>query len=268
MKKVLLFLCGLLIIAGAANAETIDFEDLTLEPESYWVGSDGEEGFESGFAEFNHFYDEFDWGFAWYGFAYSNRTDTEAIDYINSVGPEGGDFNAITGGGQGESEIYAVVYYSEEEDSENPTIVFDEEREIAGAFFTNNNISYYSMKEGDDFAEPFDQSDWLRVTVIGYDKNNEETADYVFFLAEDGEIVDEWEWVELDVLGSVKKLEFEMSSSQPYTPFYFCMDGLAAASPVDEDPEDEDPADEDPDDDDDSSSSDTCFIKTVGSGLF
>ncbi len=269
MKKLLVMLCtlfltvGLFLTAGAASAETIDFEDLTLEPESYWVGSDGEERFESGFAEFNHYYDEFDWGFAWYGFAYSNRTDIEARGYINFVGPEGGDFNAITGSGQGESDIYAVVFWSEEENSENPTIIFDEEREISGAFFTNNNIAYYSMLEGDDFADPFDETDWLKVKVTGFDAAGEETGDLIFYLAQNGNIVDEWKWVDFGFLGAVKKLEFEMASSDTgdwgmNTPSYFCMDGLNADAP----------ADEEPDDDDDSSSSDTCFIKTVGSGLF
>ena len=269
MKKLLVMLCTLLLTAGAAGAETIDFGDLTLDPESVWNGSDGEGGFQSGFAEFSNYYQLEPWE-TWSGFAYSNRTDTEVVGY----GEDGGEYNAITGEGYGGSEIYAVAYWSEDSPGGNPAVeMIDDERELSGAFFTNTNLAYYSMLEGDDFADPFDSDDWLQVKVTGFDAAGEETGDLVFYLAQDGEIVDYWKWVDFEVLGSVKKLEFEMASSDTgdwgmNTPSYFCMDGLASASPADEDPVDEDPVDEDPVDDDDDSSSDTCFIKTVGSGLF
>ena len=250
MKKTVLFiLCGLLAFAGTAGAQTIDFEDLTLAPESFWDGSDGEGGFESGFAFFNNEYND-EWG-AWSGFAYSNRTDTEARDYIYNVGPEaGGDFNAITGGGYNGSEIYAVAYVSA-----IPTIVFDQAREIEGAYFTNTTITYYAMLEGNDFVAPFDETDWLRVKATGFDEEDEETGEMVFYLAQDGEIVDDWKWVDFSVLGVVKRIEFEMSSSDTgewgmNTPAYFCMDNLQGASLKKK------------------SSSSTCFINTVASGLF
>ena len=281
MKKTVLFiLCGLLAFAGAAGAQTIDFEDLTLAPESYWNGSDGEGGFESGFAFFNNEYnDEWD---VWSGFAYSNRTDTEARDYIFNVGLDaGGDFNAITGSGYGGSDIYAVAYVSAV-----PTVVFDEAREIEGAYFTNNTITYYAMLEGNDHgARSFDATDWLRVKVTGFDEEGEETGERVFFLAQDGEIVDDWKWVDFSILGVVKRIEFEMSSSDTgewgmNTPAYFCMDNLKGAPLADEDTpgEDEDTPREDedtPGEDEDAdeiekkkSSSSTCFINTVAPGLF
>lgn len=256
MKKWFLVFVGLFVFAGAANAQTVDFEDLSLDAESFWNGSDGSGGFESGFAFFSNEYTE-EYG-SWSGFSYSNRTDTEARDYVFMVGPEaGGDFNAITGGGYDGSEMYAVAYVSGK-----PTITLDQEREIAGAYFTNNNIAYYVMLDGDDFTEPFGEEDWLMVTVTGFDASDEETGDLVFYLAQDGEIVDDWKFVDFSILGAVKKLEFEMDSSDKgewgmNTPSYFCMDNLQA-SPL---------SDEDPDEDDDSDS-DSCFINTVSSGLF
>ncbi len=255
MKKLFLLLFGLLVFTGAASAQTIDFEDLTLDSESFWNGSDGSGGFQSGFAFFSNTFDE-EYG-SWSGFAYSNRTDTEAREYVFSVGPEdGGDFNAITGEGHNGSEIYSVAYASGK-----ATITLDNEREITGAYFTNNNIAYYVMLEGNDFSDPFDENDWLEVTVTGFDAEEEETGDLVFYLAQDGEILDEWKWVDFSILGAVKKIEFTMDSSDTgefgmNTPAYFCMDSVNGNSPAEESEED---------DDDDSSG---CFIGTAGSGWF
>jgi hypothetical protein len=254
MKKVILLLLGMFMFTGAALAETIDFEDLTLGPESAWNGSDGSGGFQSGFAFFENNYND-EWG-TWDGFAYSNKTDTEA---------EGMDaqYNAITGGGQGGSQIYAIVFWSSFAGI-NPAVTFDEAQEITGAYFTNNNYTYYSMLKGDAFSKKFDNDDWLKVTVTGFDADGVETGDLEFYLAQNGEIVDDWKWVDFSVLGAVKTIEFEMSSTDVgdwgmNTPAYFAMDGLNASSTDDDDPTDGDSS---------SSSSSTCFIRTAGFGLF
>ncbi|MCK5465313.1 MAG: hypothetical protein KAI95_19935, partial [Bacteroidales bacterium] len=50
-----------------------DFENLDLDPESYWNGSDGSGGFSSGLALFQNLYNpDF---FSWEGWAYSNMSD-------------------------------------------------------------------------------------------------------------------------------------------------------------------------------------------------
>jgi len=263
MKRIVLVLFVSLIVGGMANAGTVTFEDLDLAPESFWYGAETEEtidSFQSGFATFNNYND----GVSWANFGYSNRTDTEARDYVFMNTEDHGELNAITGGGHDGSEIYAVAYLSnwiiENTDASAPTIELDEERKISGAYFTNTNVAYYVMLEGDDTfdMDPFDEDDWFKVIVTGFDESGSKTGDLEFYLANDGNIVDTWKWVDFEVLGPVKRIEFAMESSDidpdsgdMNTPSYFCMDSFNGVAPQDSDS--------------DSSSSDTCFISTLAS---
>ncbi len=77
-----------------------------------------------------------------------------------------------------------------------------------------------------------------------------------FLLADGSDIVNTWAWVDLNTLGSVKSLEFALSSSDSgafgmNTPSYFAMDSL------------DDPVDDDQDNDDDDDGT-TCFIHAMG----
>ena len=91
----------LFVFAGTAGADIADFEDLSLEPESYWNGSDESGGFASGSMYFSNNYDTtYD---SWDGFAYSNITDTASSGWS-------AQYNAITGAGQGDSANYGIGY--------------------------------------------------------------------------------------------------------------------------------------------------------------
>ncbi|MEZ4565950.1 MAG: DUF4465 domain-containing protein [Desulfobacterales bacterium] len=126
----------------AASAQSADFEDLILAPESFWDGSDESGGFSSNGVFFSNNYNA-EW-MSWDGFSYSNLTDTtvEGISMLNT---------AITGSGKDNSEIYAVCYVSAFAQGP-PTITLDTEKTVSGAYFTNTNYAYYSMKNGDDFS--------------------------------------------------------------------------------------------------------------------
>ena len=227
------FVCALAVfgMTSAANGYTATFEDLPLAAESYWNGSDGSGGFSSGGAHFNNNYDT-RWG-SWDGFSYSNITDTTAEGMA-------GQFNAITGAGQGGSANYAVGYVGW---AGPPTITLDAAGIVDGLYVTNNNSAYYSMLKGDLFAKKFggvtgDDGDWFVLTITGKDAGGAVTdvaefylADYRF--ADNGEdyIVDTWEYVDLSELGMVKSLEFGLSSSDVgawgmNTPAYFAIDTL------------------------------------------
>jgi len=222
---------GILAMAGAAQGAIASFDDLSLPGESYWTGSDGSGGFSSGGAHFNNNYDT-RWG-SWDGFSYSNITDTTAEGMA-------GQFNAITGTGQGGSANYAVGYVGW---AGPPTITLDAAGIVEGLHVTNNNSAYYSMLDGDLFAKKFggvtgDDGDWFLLTITGKDAGGAVTdvaefylADYRF--ADNGEdyIVDTWEYVDLSELGMVKSLEFGLSSSDVgawgmNTPAYFAIDTL------------------------------------------
>jgi len=242
-------LCSIFVISGSVNAQSADFEDLSLSSESYWNGSDETGGFSSSGFSFNNNY-VYDPNYpSWGGFAYSNKTDTLPDGFV-------AQYNAITGSGVDGSEIYAIGYY----DAYNqiyPTITLDEEQVISGAYFTNNNYAFYSMTNGDGFAKKFTEADWFKVTITGFDANGTETSTVEFKLADGTDIVNTWTWVDLNGLGSVKKLTFGFSSTDSgdwgmNTPAYFCMDNF----------------NEDDSNEDDNHHSDSgCFIHTMTSGV-
>ena len=226
MKKYAVLFVAIFFVCGLtkAKAQISDFEDLVLDPNSYWNGSDELGVFNSGDAFFSNNY----YGAWWAGFSYSNRSnpnknDTEA------------QYNAIAGGGVNGSNNYAVGYYSSfAQDPNKPTIVLQEEQTLVGAYFTNNNYAFYSMRDGDAFAKKFEEGDWFKLTITGKNANNESTGTVEVFLAESTDIVNTWIWSDLSTLGMVKSLEFRLSSSDVgawgmNTPAYFCMDNLIPA---------------------------------------
>ena len=226
----------LLIATGAAGAAVVTFEDLSLEPGSYWNGSDLTGGFLSAETHFATNYNA-DWG-SWDGFAYSNIADPNAQDY-------GAQYNAITGAGQAGSANYAVAYIGWELP---PTITLSDVQTVTGLYVTNNNYAYYSLLLGSLYSKPFggpsgDDEDWFKLTITGKDLAGEITGAVEFYLADyrfaDNNldyIVDTWTFVDLSSLGAVATLEFALSSSDTgdfgmNTPAYFCLDTLIPSLP-------------------------------------
>jgi hypothetical protein len=218
-----------LTFAGIAGAETADFEDLSLAPESYWNGSDLSGGFVSRGVYFKNNYDStYD---SWDGFAHSNITDTASSGWS-------AQYNAITGEGQNGSANYGICFVGW---VELPVITLDKAGVVDGLYVTNNNYAYYSMLNGDAFAKKFGGSsgndeDWFLLTIMGKDVGGVVTGTVDFYLADyrfenNGEdyIVNTWEYVDLSSLGAVKNLEFNLSSSDAgsfgmNTPAYFALD--------------------------------------------
>jgi hypothetical protein len=248
LKKMKHFLVAILSVAtvfaaaSPLSAKTVDLEDLTLEPESYWNGSDGSGGFESRGVMFNNNYNA-EWG-SWDGFAYSNRTDTtlEGFD---------AQYNAIPGVGAQGSDIYAVAYVSTFAETP-PTITFSEGRRLDGVYVTNSNYTYYSMRDGDAFAKKFTADDELVLTIRGINEAGQVMGTIEFKLADGRNIVKDWRRLDLSGLGTVKKITFSLSSTDVgeygmNTPAYFCLDHIAFQD------------DDEYFDDDDSS----CFINAI-----
>ena len=212
-------------------AEIADFEDLSLDANSYWNGSDGSGGFFSGGAYLDNYYDD-SWGEYWDGFAYSNMTDTSASGWT-------AQYNAITGGGQGGSANYAVGYVGW---VEPPSATFNAAA-IDGLYVSNNNYAYYSMLEGDAFAKKFggadgNDPDWFLLTITAKDADGISTGTVEFYLADfrfedNGQdyIVDSWQYVDISSLGMLSRLEFSLTSSDvgPWgmnTPACFVLDSI------------------------------------------
>ncbi len=233
MKRFIVIFSFVLCMLSATVQAEVTFEDLDLpDAESHWNGSDGSGGFTSEDANPNdtRFYTNYNaaWG-SWDGFAYANKTDTDASGVA-------GQYNAIPGHGASGSTLYAIGYRG----FGNPPkleFVTGGARKVAGAYVVNNNYAYYSMRDGDQFAKQFGVTDWFRWTVTGKDGGGNVTGTVDFYLGVGTELVDEWTWVDLSGLGNnVLTLEFEASSSDVgdwgmNTPTYFCLDNLNAAPP-------------------------------------
>jgi hypothetical protein len=247
MKKTI----TLLTIAGMAaisNAQTVaDFENLQLNPNSFWNGNDGSGGFESGNA---YFYNEYsnDWGGFWAGgFAYSNMKDNTTAGWTNQ-------YSAFTTEGYNGSANYAV--------SQNNSVIRltgnAQGKVVNGFYVTNTTFAALSMRDGDMFGKKFgspnnaageadgtEGKDWFKLSITGWFNGEaiEDTvefylADYTFDDNSQNYIVKEWTWVDLLTLGNLDSLIFHLSSSDVgdwgmNTPAYFAMDNFTTAdSPV------------------------------------
>ena len=99
-----LFLVALALLSltpNATHASVVGFEDLTLNPNTYWNGSSGAGSFTSGGVTFPNSYNT-DYG-SWEGFAYSNLQDSSTPGW-------GNQYAARPGSGYADSANYAVGY--------------------------------------------------------------------------------------------------------------------------------------------------------------
>ena len=231
----LVCLIVVLTIVSTANSDMATFEDLALPAESYWNGSDESGGFVSSGVYFSNNYDSA-WG-SWDGFSYSNITDTTTSGMA-------AQYNAIAGGGQGNSTNYAIGFIGW---ASPPTVTLNATGVVDGLYVTNNNYTYYAMLNGDAYSKKFggdsgNDRDWFKLTITGKDVEGVVTGTVDFYLADyrfaDNSadyIVNTWQYVDLTSLGAVKSLEFSLSSSDVgdwgmNTPAYFAVDTLVYKS--------------------------------------
>ncbi len=211
---------------------TIDFEDITLSPESFLNGSEGSGGYTSGNIFFPNFYNDA-WG-AWQGWAISNTTD------VSTPGPDN-QYSAITGSGYEASSNYAVSFIS---GSTKMNLENLSENEVVDGFYlTNGTYPYLSMLEGDGFAKKFggttgNDPDFFFLTIKKYLDGVLSTDSVDFYLADfrfsdnsSDYIVDEWTYLDLTSLGKADSLVFYLHSSDANqfginTPGYFCIDNI------------------------------------------
>jgi hypothetical protein len=248
MKKTLLSM-ALLAATGAFAQTTVNFEDMTLAPNSHYDGSDASGGFTSGGIQFPNTYDQtyFYWSG---GFIYSNTTDVTTAGYTN-------DFSAYAGGGAGGSANYGVNY--------GGNLDFGTEIAVGSIAITNTTYAALSMLNGDSFGKQFGSpnnaqgtpdgtngEDFFRLLITGYAGNGDSIGTVTFYLAdyrfEDDQqdyILDTWETVDLSSLGAVRYLDFALESSDTnqygiLTPGYFALDnfvyGPASMAGIEENP--------------------------------
>ncbi len=206
-----------------------EFEKLEIEVQTYWNGSDGFGQFKYGNKIFyNSYYPDWD---SWSGFAYTN-----VINYLyyNEIAK----YASYPSGGANESENYAVGHQFEK-----MIIEFEKPEEPRVMQLTNCTYTALAIKYGYGYAKKFGgrdghDPDWFKITITGIGPANGIAGTIDYFLADfrfddDSEdyIIDKWEYLDLTSLGLVKRLEFELSSSDAGTPLYFCLDNLRGRVP-------------------------------------
>lgn len=232
MKKLMIFCFSIVLLTTIpAAAQISDIEDLVLEAESFWNGSDGSGGFTSDGVHFNNLFDD-TFGPYWEGFALSNVADN------TTPGPDN-QYSAITGGGAAGSSNYVVGYVGFL--GTVPTVTIPEDGNLSGLYVTNATYAYFSMRDGDPFAKQFGgpdgtEPDWFLLTITGKDADGATIGEVEFYLADfrsddsaQDYIVSEWTWVDLTSVSAARTLEFALTSSDVgdfgmNTPAYFALD--------------------------------------------
>jgi hypothetical protein len=254
-------LVSISLLPRCAIAATANFDDLPLAPHSYWDGSaldgnpeqdpngENSSGYYSSFISGGaKFFNRYNSDFAsWDGFAYSNMTDATTSGY-------GNQYSAFTGTGNDPgADNYGLAYgYLDQHANVNQSFAFNPldagqlqllphfdvpaGQRIASAYFTNTTYAGIAMRDGDSFAKKFGPSDFFELSVFGTDATGTPLGKEVdFYLASQGEIVNQWTLVNLSSLAAATRLYFNLASSDVgifgmNTPSYFAIDDIQFAS--------------------------------------
>ena len=228
---------ALLSILFACNKDevvfdSINFEELTLEDNSFWNGSDGTGGFSSGNATFPNSYTKYDTYDVWHGFAYSNVVNITTKDYTNQ-------YASIAGSGAEGSDNYALLYSFLKD-----TITFSVPEKITNISVSNSTYAYSVMKEGDDWGTPKmggedgKSQDYFKLIIGALDESGNTIGTGNLFLADfdstrvsPGYVSNSWTDIDLSVFGYVKHLTFSFDSNIKndfgiLIPTYVCIDNI------------------------------------------
>jgi hypothetical protein len=220
--------------AAQSNSQTIDFESLETFNDSGPTG-DFFNGYAAG-AETGIFetggliFPTQEFGPGW---SYSQVVDNETRGF-------GNQFAAFPGSGSGGSETYALAFALGE------SVSFSSPQPIQSIDITNATFTYFSLLEGDQFANPIGGDDgnepgFFSVTISGTDADGNETGSFEHFLAdfrsddsEDDFIVEDWQTVDVSDFNATT-LTFTLDGSDTSngflnTPAYFALDNVVVAT--------------------------------------
>jgi hypothetical protein len=248
MRKNIFTFITMLIVAFnmKLDAQTVsNFENLSLVQDTFWNGSDFSGGFNSGNAFFPnlYLYDSVYGGYWSSGFAYSNMKDSSTAGFGNM-------YSARAGSGVQNSDIYAIG----QQGSILRLTGAATGKVVNGMYVTNTTYAALSMRDGDAFARKFGDTtgthsglaqgaypDWFLLSITGYfngslipDTVKFYLADYRFADNQQDYIVNDWQWLDLQSLGNVDSLQFNLTSSDNgmfgmNTPPFYCIDNFTTA---------------------------------------
>ena len=238
MKKIYILVTALLFGANINAQGVVDFETVTLSPESYDNGSAENGDFLIDGLSLSNTYDA-SWG-VWNGFAISNMTNVDTAGW-------GNQYSVFAGVGSNNSENFGLYTPEGMLSTMTPGTA-----RIASFKITNTTYSAISMRDGDAFAKQFGSStdangvadgsngeDFFKVWIIGENVDGTEKDSVEFFLADyrfadntQDYIVNTWESIDLLTFSfSVDKVSFKFESSDNgqwgmNTPAYFAIDDI------------------------------------------
>lgn len=260
------FVAALLSVSSVANAQdnsaavaaeasqdaaVATFDDLTLDPESYWwgpadnaeevAGAYGTEWvgtFKSGSYEFvnsvNPVYS------SWMGCSYSNMTATSFESYDKD------QWNSAAGHGANGSANYGVLYGNSLPNTPIEVIkVADapDGRVVKGMNITNSAWVVECVKNGNGAANKFKQGSWFKVIFTGT-KVDKSTASVDYYLADyrsenesEWTCLTDWDWIDLSSLGKVVSLSISFDGTDKSygylnTSTYVCIDNVGCEKNV------------------------------------
>ena len=238
------------IVEGDLQVAT--FENLWTDPEDgFWMGdfSKGVEGstFVSGSFRFSNFASDTYGGEPttpfWGNYAYSQTTTNTFSSYIID------QFNNAVGGGVDNSETFLVAY---PQGGTIDVINNEDGAVIPGMYITNNAWVVDAILHGDGMSTAdgtetgaftgnigFQTGDWFLLTITADNGKSIEyyLADYRSADETQHYYVNDWQWLDLSSLGTVKSLSFFLTSSRrnkwgTTTPSFFCLDNIGAEEPA------------------------------------
>ncbi len=211
------------VIPDTVKVTTIvDFENVKLNSDSIWNGSDGSGAFSTKVATFNNNYNST--YFSWSGFACSAKKNTFTVGYENQ-------YSVYAGSGALNSKQFALAYGTS-------TLLCDSNVygnfSIQSLMLTNSTYAFLDMKNGSAYSKKFVAGDWFKISITGY-LNTKKTSEVNYYLADfrDGKtfISNTWKKVDVSSLGKVDKIIFSLDSSDKgqwgmNTPAYACIDNM------------------------------------------
>lgn len=249
MKKTLQTLAALLLTFNTfAQVKVATFEDITVAADSFIDGrflniEPNRNLFYSNNVVFTNSYDTSFGGYWSSGFAISTSTDSATGDFTNLYGCIAAKGNNST--------TYAAAQNNAVIIAPRTAIPEDTKGRVFNSVYVNNaTYAYKSMLNGDMFAKKFggttgNDSDWFKLTIVGYFTDSVLRTDTVaFYLADyrftnnaQDYIVKDWTKVNLTALGKVDSIAFMLSSSDEgqfgmNTPGFFCIDDVEYVEPT------------------------------------
>ncbi len=221
----------------SAPTYSVNFNDLSLTPQSYNNGANLPGYFISDSATFNNSYDP-TYG-DWSGWAYSNVSDITTPNFVNQYAA----YAPQTAQGSGQNTANYAVAFDFAPGASTITLPAGYRPEsVAITNATYPALVMLTGQGGNGFARQFQQGDYFLLTITGLNAQGQSTGTVPFYLANyqftnpaQDYVVSNWTNVDLSSLGAgTTELSFGLTSTDTgmygiNTPTYFALDNLAVA---------------------------------------